>query len=365
MKSKIIGIITILIGLIFILQIKSYAGSFSISSPSEAEPSETVTITITGTNIYGKVNLKGTNIVLSESSIWLDSNTQTVTGKIVGQNGEVATITATPETDNLVDSENPEEVITGSKSATISIKTKQVAQEQQTASTNTNTNTSSSASGNASGSTSNSASSNASGSTSSSTSSNSNSTNKTNNSTKNNTTTSTTTTQNNTQTIVEEDEDQGTIAEFGISQMYIFGVNSNEEKIELEISPEFNIDIFEYICNVSKDTEKIEIEYKSSNDESVKIEGIEDSLKSGENIIIVTIDNNNGENKQYTIKVIKEKQSEENEEELKTEEVKKLISFTIPQFICILLVSILIENVIIYLIYKLLKMRKEKINKDE
>ena len=127
MKKRITRILLVLAITILAFELKIYAASFFIAaSATTVEPNSDVTITITGNNVYGKIDLKGTNITLSESSVWLDSNVKMISGKITGQSGQTATITATPEVDNLVNSENPEEVITGAKSVTIEIKEKEV-----------------------------------------------------------------------------------------------------------------------------------------------------------------------------------------------------------------------------------------------
>jgi len=80
--------ILVFIGMFFIslliLQVKSYAGNFSVScSPSgTVEPNSKVTISITGNNATGRVKLTGSNITLDTSSVWIEDNTKTVTGTV-------------------------------------------------------------------------------------------------------------------------------------------------------------------------------------------------------------------------------------------------------------------------------------------
>lgn len=323
--SNVIKIFLISFLLLFALQIKAFAGSFSISaSATEAEPGATVTIYITTSDAYGKINLTGSKIALSSNSVWVDENTQQVTGKIVGQDGETATVTATPAQDNLVDSNDPRQVITGSKSVSISIKKKEEEkpeeqpkeepkQKEQTTSQNKTTTSG-----------------------------------KSNNQSKKNTNTNTnknTNKNNNTTTepivdIEENKEDQGTVAEFGITSLYVYGIKNNGQNEMLELFPEFDINTYEYTCEVSYDIVSIELEEEANEyKEFVKIEGLDEPLKVGENIIKITIDDGQKNFKQYIIKVIKE----ETKEVVSNVANKEIIKFSTPQFILLQLSLIVLE----------------------
>lgn len=73
--------------------------SFNFVGPSTANNGDTVTLTITGNGLTGKVNLSANNATLSNSSVWVEKNSVSITAKIIGF---PATITATPNelTDN-------------------------------------------------------------------------------------------------------------------------------------------------------------------------------------------------------------------------------------------------------------------------
>lgn len=120
LKKKIL-IICMFIIVFLLMQSKCYAvGSFSISSSpsSNVEPGTSVTIKITANNVTGQISLTGTNITLSESVIWVEDDTVTVTGTI-GNEGTTATVTATPLV--LGDSTTAEK-ITKPQTITITIK---------------------------------------------------------------------------------------------------------------------------------------------------------------------------------------------------------------------------------------------------
>ena len=86
--SKVHKIIIMIIILFFAVTIKCYAGSIGVSTSGTAEPGSTVTIKVSGNNATGRVNLSGKNIKLSSSSVWVENNTQTVTGTITGSDGK-------------------------------------------------------------------------------------------------------------------------------------------------------------------------------------------------------------------------------------------------------------------------------------
>ncbi len=340
---NIVKIFFISLLLLFTMQIKAFAGSFSIrASTTEVEPDATVTIYITTSDTYGQINLSGINIALSSNSVWVDENTQQVTGKIVGQDGETATVTATPAPDNLVDSNDPRQVITGSKSVSINIKKKEAAkpeeqpkdgpkeeptQDKPTTQTNKPT-----TSGNK----------------------NNNKNTNTNTNKNNNTTTDPTV------DIEENKEDQGTVAEFGITSLYVYGIKESGQSEMLELFPEFDINTYEYTCNVSYDIVSIELEEEANEyKDFVKIEGLDDSLKVGENIIKITLDDEQGNFKQYIIKVIKEETKEVVNSDVVKDE-KGIIKFTIPQFILLQLSIIVLEILIGILAYRVITSYRQR-----
>lgn len=73
--------------------------SFNFVGPNTANVGDTVTLTVTGNGLTGKVNLSANNASLSNSSVWVEKNSVSITAKITGF---PATITAKPSelTDN-------------------------------------------------------------------------------------------------------------------------------------------------------------------------------------------------------------------------------------------------------------------------
>ena len=371
MKKRITKVLLVLVVAILALEIKAYAASFSIAASAKTvEPGSDVTITITGNNVYGKVDLKGTNITLSENSVWLDSNIKVVTGKITGKSGDTATVTATPETDNLVNSENPEEVITGAKSVSIEIKEKEVetpapvteqepaqppVENPQTTPTTTTTTppqTTQQAE-----------------------------TPKQEKDTTKTTPKKTEPTQpapepeSSAQEIVPDNENQGTPSEFGITEMRIYGVMPDGIKQELEYTPVFNINQPVYSCKLTKDMVNINIEIQANEyKDMVKVENPEE-IKEGENIFRISMDDGNGRSKQYVIRAIKE-ETEKTEEELANElneeeavnpedtkpirRKSQFILINIRDFLWMMLWIVVFENSLVCLVYLLVKRIKDK-----
>lgn len=277
--KKTIRIILLAIVILCGLSIKCYAGSFSVSTSTKtAEPGSTISINITGNNATGRINLSGSNISLSSSAVWVENGTQTITGTITGGDGQTASITATAAGENLVDSTTADE-IKGSKSASVAIKKKEVVVEQKTPQVVENSKPTTSTS------------------------------------TKNNTKKTTVAKQQNTQTN-EYKEDQGTVAEFGITSLYIFGVNDSEEKSEIAFSPNFDINVSDYSCTVGNNIKRLEFDYDANEyRDLVHIDGIDKELEAGENVVTITMQNTDGNTKTYKIVVTKEAPVEAPKEE--------------------------------------------------
>lgn len=349
--NKVCKIMVLSAILMFIAAVKSYAGSFGISAaPGSAEPNSTITISVSGNNATGRINLSGSNIRLNKSSVWVENNTQTVTGTLTGGDGQTATITAVAA--DLADSTTADD-ITGSRSATVQIKKKEVVVAQPTAPAQTTPQATSQQQAVSKPATNQ---------------------NKQQNSKAN------TPAKQETKTEVPKEnniEDQGTKAEFGIASLYLFGVNANGEKTELVLSPEFNINTAEYTCNVNADIQKIEMDYDASEyKDLVNIEGLEKELISGENIILVNMKNTDGTEKNYKITIIKEMGEENKEVNLlaavnngdnnattnissNNSKKEKNINMPIGQFIAIQIGIIIIEGVIFSLLYCILNNKKK------
>ncbi len=352
---KINKIISLTFIFLICITIKSYAGSFGISvSPSSAEPGSTVTVRITGNNATGRIDVKGSNIQLGQGYVWVENNTQTITGKLTGNDGQTATVTASAI--SLADSTTADD-IKGSKSASVAIKKKETVVEtksqlaasvqqtpaQQTQAKPLQTQT----------------------------------TRKTEtNNQKNNTKQ-----ENNSQKEVPKEnniEDQGTKAEFGISSLYLFGVKDNDEKTEVKFTPEFNINVGEYSCTVESTIKKLLIDFDANEyKDLVKVDGIDKELTSGENVINIGMKNTDGTEKNYKIVVTKEagaveenKPIEENEQDKNEEKVnnenktskkeKKYIKMPVLAFVLMIIGIVVGEAVIIFVGYNLCNKKKNK-----
>lgn len=285
-----------------------YAVGIGMSiNKSSAYVGDTFSVTISGIN--GKVSISGnSNVLLSTSGTkWVEgSMTITGTAKTVG-NG---TITITP-IDASTTGADPAEV-TKAVSKSITIKEKEaVSQPTQTTTTTTTKNT-----------------------------------------------TSTTKTTTKTETKVAETEKQQE-DDFYISAITLKGIKENGEQVEIELSPKFNKDTYEYTCNITSDIQKIDLQ-KDAGDytDSVIVTGL-DELTEGENIIKLLLSAEDHESKTYTIKVIKEEskeaitdvpKQEENINSNKEKSETKMISMPLYLFIIMQIIIIAIEIIVIYFI---------------
>ena len=168
----------------------------------------------------------------------------------------------------------------------------------------------------------------------------------------------------------EYKEDQGTISEFGITDLYLYGINENNERKEINFLPKFDINTYIYTCNVQDDIKRIELIYDANEyKEFVKIIGQEKELKYGENIIKIEMKDNENE-KKYKIIINKNKSmiEETTQEEIDTEyelinkinnreEMIKTSSKT--KMVCLIIITLLIVGIIIYI--KILNTKKESI----
>ncbi len=95
-------LLTIMFYLCIIVGVKVKAAQLAIGvSKSTADVNETITITITS-EYTGRINLSASGGTLSASNVWVEGNSQTVT--LTSSTAGTITITATPEPDNLSDS---------------------------------------------------------------------------------------------------------------------------------------------------------------------------------------------------------------------------------------------------------------------
>lgn len=151
MKIRNVKIVSILIVcLCFIFGTSAYAASVSLSGNSSGDPNSKITITVGG-DFTGRVNLSASNGTLSASSVWIESNSQSVTVTL-GASG-TTTVTATPQEGSSTPDGELVTVPAASKSISIKQPVKEPATQQQTnppantgtttnkPTTNTNTNT--------------------------------------------------------------------------------------------------------------------------------------------------------------------------------------------------------------------------------
>lgn len=286
-----------------------YAAGIGMSiNKSSAYVGDTFSVTISGIN--GKVSISGnSNVSLSTSGTkWVEgSMTITGTAKSVG----TGTITITP-IDASTTGADPVEV-TKAVSKSITIKEKEAELQPQPTQTPSTT-------------------------------------------TKNTTSNAKTTTKTETKRAETEKQQED---DFYISDITLKGIKENGEQVEIELSPEFNKDTYEYTCNITSDIQKIDLQ-KDAGDytDSVIVTGL-DELAEGENIIKLLLSAEDHESKTYTIKVIKEESKEsiadvlEQEENINSNKEKaetKMISMPVYAFIIMQIIIIAIEIIVIYFI---------------
>ena len=286
-----------------------YAAGIGMSiNKSSAYVGDTFSVTISGIN--GKVSISGnSNVSLSTSGTkWVEgSMTITGTAKSVG----TGTITITP-IDASTTGADPVEV-TKAVSKSITIKEKEAELQPQPTQTPSTT-------------------------------------------TKNTTSNAKTTTKTETKMAEAEKQQED---DFYISDITLKGIKENGEQEEIELSPEFNKDTYEYTCNITSDIQKIDLQ-KDAGDytDSVIVTGL-DELAEGENIIKLLLSAEDHESKTYIIKVIKEESKvaiadvSEQEENINSNREKaetKMISMPVYAFIIMQIIIIAIEIIVIYFI---------------
>lgn len=330
MRKKTIQLATIIMIISIVLfipsTIKAAKGLTVSVSNKNPEVGSTFTLTV-GSGVGGRISMKSSNpsvvSVTETQSIKYDSETFTLTAKSAGTTTITVTAVDLATTDPV-----PVEV-TGSKSVTITVKEKQKpATEPPSNSNNSNNN-------------------------------NNNSSNKTPASNKPNTN------KDKVKDVKETEQEEEATPQFGMNSLMLTGVKENGEKQEIAFTPTFNIDTYEYTCNIASDIKDIEVATEAGEyNDYVKIEKPE-TFVEGENIIKITMSKDD-QNLTYTIKVIKEASTEmvqevENEENKQQNNQSATITLTIPQFIGVIIAICLIEGVLLKMPWKkLCGKRKEK-----
>ena len=135
-KNKFIICCIITVTLLILKITPSYAGSIGISSSTKSvEAGQSFKVTISGNNAVGSVKITGSNCKVSESSIWLEDNSQTIT--VTAGNSGTAKVTVS--TSDMSDSSTAEE-FSSSKSVSVSISSKEDENKDSESSSNSNSN---------------------------------------------------------------------------------------------------------------------------------------------------------------------------------------------------------------------------------
>ena len=333
MKIKLSIIMLMFIIITMMPNISKSANALTINaSNSNPTVGDSITLTI-GSGVGGRVRVESSNqniisVSTNPISIAYDSTTITAKANAVGE----ATITVIAE--DLATKDVPPVDLTGTKkSIKINVKAKQTSSSTESSNQGTST------SGGGSSST-NSGSSNSSSSSNPSKTSASNKPNTNKEAVKN---------------VVQTEQAEEATPQFGMNSLMLNVINENGEKQEITFSPTFNIDTYEYSAEVENNITDIEVVAEAGEyNDYVKVEKPE-SLNVGENIVKITMKKDDM-SLTYTIKVNKKEAetveavsdgivSSDNKE-------KTLITFTIPQFIAVILAICLIEGILLKLPWK-------------
>lgn len=301
------------------------AESFS-SNKSSVTVGESFTITISGIN--GKVTISSNDKVSlsNKGTVWVTgSMTITGTAKSVG----TGTVTV-KFNDATTTGANPKDLSGQSRSVNVTVKEKE--QEKPKTETPTQTTTKKPT--------------------------NTQTSNKTNTTTKNNNTKKNEQNKTKTEIVATEEKEEATPL-WGINEVKLIGVKENGEKVDLQLDKTFNITTYDYLCNVSSDIKRIEVQKEAYEyNDFVKITGIEEDLKDGENIITLKLAKEGQKELIYTIKVNKEAKPQEIQtsteviEEEKEEKTDTYVCIKLWKFILLEIVIVAIAVIITFLITK-------------
>lgn len=122
-----------------------------------------------------------------------------------------------------------------------------------------------------------------------------------------------------------------------LDELKINAIMSDGKSEEIEISPEFNKDTFEYKCEVYNETTSIKLNAIAENDSNVEITGNED-LKEGNNVVTVKVQAESGEESVYKINVYRKEKQEQ--ETVNTEE-NSSVKIIVPILVMVLVVIII------------------------
>lgn len=314
-RIKNLSLIVIIFIIGILINTNVYAAGIGMSvNKSSAYVGDSFSVTISGIN--GKVKISGnSNVSLSTSGTQWVEGSMTITGTTKSEG--TGTITVTP-IDASTTGADPVEVTTGaSKNIKITKKVEQTPQQPQTPPTTTNKTTN--------------------------------------------------TDKKDKEKVVETKEKEEATPELGIHSLKLIGVKENGQEIEISLDKEFNIKTFEYACDVTNDikTLKIEKEAYEYND-IVKISGLDEELKIGENVVTLKL-SNKGKEVVYTIKITKQEKIETDETNLISAEPEKtkeiIVSIPLVWFIILEIAIVVVSVTVTILVLKYLK--NNRYNDDE
>ena len=328
-KKVLISILIVSVAMIILFMPNAYGASLTISaSNSNPTVGDSITITV-GSGVGGKVSLSSSNpsVISVSSSMFIDYNSASFTAKANGVGSCTITVTAV----DLVSTDAEPVEITGSKSITINVKEKQVEapsddnESSNGGSNGTNSENSNKENNNSGG-------------------SNLSASNKPN------------TNKDAVKNVKETEQEEEATPQFGMNSLMLNAVNENGEKQEIAFNPTFNIDTYEYTAEIESNIVDVEVLTEAGEyNYYVKVEKPE-SFNAGENIIKITMQKDDM-SLNYTIKVNKKEREETvetvSDAVLESENKKQtLITFTIPQFIAVILTICLIEGLLLKLPWK-------------
>ncbi len=328
-KKVLISILIVSVAMIILFMPNAYGASLTISaSNSNPTVGDSITITV-GSGVGGKVSLSSSNpsVISVSSSMFIDYNSASFTAKANGVGSCTITVTAV----DLVSTDAEPVEITGSKSITINVKEKQVEapsddnESSNGGSNGTNSENSNKENNNSGG-------------------SNLSASNKPN------------TNKDAVKNVKETEQKEEATPQFGMNSLMLNAVNENGEKQEIAFNPTFNIDTYEYTAEIESNIVDVEVLTEAGEyNDYVKVEKPE-SFNAGENIIKITMQKDDM-SLNYTIKVNKKEREETvetvSDAVLESENKKQtLITFTIPQFIAVILTICLIEGLLLKLPWK-------------
>ena len=122
-----------------------------------------------------------------------------------------------------------------------------------------------------------------------------------------------------------------------LDELKINAIMSDGKSEEIEISPEFKKDTFEYKCEVYNETTSIKLNAIAENDSNVEITGNAD-LKEGNNVVTVKVQAESGEESVYKINVYRKEKQEQ--ETVNTEE-NSSVKIIVPILVMVLVVIII------------------------